>query len=210
MAWSIFNQPPGTATAWAKSLLAKIGAPATPGNVQFVYDWERSEGGGGKYNPLNQGPVPGQPQLTTTGSQYGGGAADYASYAAGLTGAADYLNMPAYAGVKAALLANHTEAARSALFASPWAASHYGYGSRWYDGPAASSNGQTIPAGAATGQPVNWFTNLLGIPSLSGIKDLVLKVAIGGAGLALAVVGLDMAAHPSGGGLLPRVIPLPV
>lgn len=85
MAWSIFKEGggKGTAQAWAQSLLQAIGAPVTPSNTQVIYDWEVSEGGGGKYNPLNQGPVPGHPELTTTGSQFGGGAADYKSYSAG-------------------------------------------------------------------------------------------------------------------------------
>jgi hypothetical protein len=112
-----------------------IGAPDTPGNEQFIYDWEKAEGGGGKYNPLNQGPVPGHPEWTTTGEQYGGGAADYASWDAGLHGAAAYLNMSNYTGILNALKNNNPSAARSALFASPWAASHYGYGSDWPNTP---------------------------------------------------------------------------
>src|ERR1700692_9133 len=98
MAWSIFSDGGGkpAASAWGNTLLKQMGLPATPANQQFLYQWQVAEGGGGKNNPLNQGPVPGQPGLTTTGSQYGGGAADYASIAAGLQGAADYLKMPAY------------------------------------------------------------------------------------------------------------------
>src|SRR5271166_362077 len=95
MAWSIFTDGGGSGAAvtWAQDLLTAIGAPLSAGNVQFVYDWEESEGGGGKYNPLNQGDVSGQPNLTSTGSQYGGGAADFVSWQAGITGAAAYLNM---------------------------------------------------------------------------------------------------------------------
>lgn len=142
MAWSIFKDGGGDAVAvsWAKQLLQMIGAPQSPGNIQFIYDWEKSEGGGGKYNPLNQGPVPGHPELTTTGSQYGGGAADYASWESGLQGAVDYLNMPNYANVLSALKSNNSVGARNALWASPWAASHYGYGSNW--------NNSSIPGGS--------------------------------------------------------------
>lgn len=131
MAWSIFQQGggEGAAVTWAKQLLAADNAPDTPATEQFIYDWEKSEGGGGKYNPLNQGPVPGHPELTTTGEQYGGGAADFASYAAGIQGAVDYLNMPNYTAVQAALKQGNAAGARSALIASPWAESHYGYGS---------------------------------------------------------------------------------
>lgn len=133
MAWSIFSDGGGDAYAlgWAKQLLASIGAPASPGNIEFIYQWEKAEGGGGKYNPLNQGPDPGKPYLTSTGSQYGGGAADYTSWAAGLEGASDYLKMPNYRDVYQNLLKNDPVAARRALWASPWASSHYGYGSSW-------------------------------------------------------------------------------
>jgi hypothetical protein len=133
MAWSIFTQGGGAqvAVGWAHQLLKLIGAPDTPGNVEFIYQWEKAEGGGGKYNPLNQGPVAGKPNLTTTGSQYGGGAADFASWDAGLQGAATYLSYSQYAGVLNGLKNNNPVAARQALWASPWAASHYGYGKNW-------------------------------------------------------------------------------
>jgi hypothetical protein len=149
MAWSIFTNGGGdsVAVAWAKQFLQTIGAPVTPGNTEFVYQWEKSEGGGGAYNPLNQGPVPGQPQLTTTGSQYGGGAADYASWQAGLTGAAAYLNMPYYTQVLSDLKANDPAGARTALWQSPWAASHYGYGTNWSNVP--------LPGNASTVTPLN-------------------------------------------------------
>lgn len=152
MAWSIFTDGGGNAVAvaWAKQFLQMIGAPVTAGNVQFVYDWEKSEGGGGKYNPLNQGPVPGHPELTTTGQQYGGGAADYASWNAGLQGATDYLNMPNYKSVLAALKAGDSVGARNALWASPWASSHYGFGSGWYSG-AIPGGSNALPAGFSFG-----------------------------------------------------------
>jgi hypothetical protein len=149
MAWSIFTDGGGdsVAVSWAKQLLQTIGAPVTPGNTEFIYQWEQSEGGGGEYNPLNQGPVPGQPQLTTSGSQYGGGAADYASWQAGLTGSAAYLNMPNYAAVLADLKANNPVGARTALWNSPWASSHYGYGTDWSDA--------TLPGNSSTINPLN-------------------------------------------------------
>jgi hypothetical protein len=141
MAWSIFTNGggPQVAVGWAQQFLKRIGAPVTPGNVEFVYQWEKSEGGGGKYNPLNQGPVQGHPELTTTGEQFGGGAADYASWDAGLQGAYYFLHYNFYKGVLQNLQANNPAAARAALWASPWAASHYGYGKNWYFG--------TIPGG---------------------------------------------------------------
>jgi hypothetical protein len=189
MAWSIFSNGggDGAAVTWAEDFLSQLGAPVTPGNEQFVYDWEQSEGGGGEYNPLNEGPVPGQPQLTTTGSQYGGGAADYASYAAGIQGAVDYLDMSNYTQVKAALMANNPTEAEQALFASPWAASHYGYGSSFSAAPlpgqATSLIGDTGNAAGAsdtTGsvQSANWFTNLFTV----GGQEQDLKNLFGSSG----------------------------
>lgn len=152
MAWSIFTDGGGDPVAiwWATQLLNKIGAPVTPGNITMVYQWEKSEGGGGKYNPLNQGDVPGNSSLTSTGSQYGGGAADYVSWSAGITGAADYLNMPAYSGVLNGLKSNNPGEARAALWSSPWASSHYGYGSAWSN--AVPQGGAQIPSGGDTVQ----------------------------------------------------------
>lgn len=131
--WSVFSQGGGRAVAvtWARDLLTAAGLPVSAANIQFIYDWELNEGGGGKYNPLNQGPVPGRPELTSTGQRYGGGAADYVSWQAGITGGAAYLNMPDYAGVLAALKDSDYHAAAVALWKSPWARSHYGYGSAW-------------------------------------------------------------------------------
>lgn len=133
MAWSIFSDGggDGAALTWARQFLQSLGVPESASNIEFVYQWEKSEGGGGKYNPLNQGPVPGNNTLTSTGQQYGGGAADYVSWQAGIQGAVDYLHMSNYTAVLAALKAGDGNAAKQALWASPWAASHYGYGSNW-------------------------------------------------------------------------------
>ena len=152
MAWSIFTDGggPEVAAGWAQQALRQIGAPVTPGNVQFMYDWEKSEGGGGKYNPLNMGPVPGQPTLTTTGQQYGGGAADYASWQAGIQGFNDYMNMSNYTAVRDALIANKPQQARAALWASPWAASHYGYGANWDNSPVPGGSPILPPASSPT------------------------------------------------------------
>lgn len=128
MPWSIFDYNNGhlLAEAWAVDLLRQLGAPITPSTVGAVYSWEVREGGGGKFNPLNQGPVPNHPELTTTGSQYGGGAADFASWQAGLQGAVDYLGMGNYSAIAAQLRAGDGPGALAALIASPWAKSRYG------------------------------------------------------------------------------------
>lgn len=200
MAWSIFSDGggQGAAVTWAQDLLQQIGAPETTANQQVVYDWELSEGGGGKYNPLNQGPVPGDPQLTSTGPQFGGGAADYVSWAAGLQGAADYLAMPNFAAIKAALVANNAEGARTAIIASPWAASHYGGGSGFsgaaLPGKASALSADGGSAGASTVvwyEPWTWFS---GIASQAGKDaDSAASTAIHDAAR-LAVTGLIVVA----------------
>lgn len=180
MPWSIFTDGGGDSQAieWAVSLLAGIQAPITPGNVQFVYDWEKSEGGGGAYNPLNVGPDPSDPSLTTTGSQYGGGAADYAGWTEGLQGSVDYLNMSNYAAVKQALVNNDPASAAQALWASPWAASHYGNGSAWSTAalpgePSAyaigsySSSGPTLTSSNAV-EASSWWQKFLKIVGQGG------------------------------------------
>lgn len=133
MSWSIFSDGGGdaAATTWAVQLLEALGAPVNSSNVNFIYQWEQSEGGGGEYNPLNQGTVPGNTSLTNSGNQYGGGSANYVSWNAGITGAVDYLHMSNYTKVLAGLMAGDGNAAKVALWNSPWASSHYGYGSSW-------------------------------------------------------------------------------
>ena len=153
--WSIFTNGGGdiVAKAWAVELLKAIRAPLTPGNIAFVYNWQKSEGGGGQFNPLNNGPVPGQPQLSNTGQQYGGGAAGFNSWQAGLKGSAAYLNMPSFAGIRDALRANDPVSARSRLIASPWAASHYGGGSGFANDQVPGGNIPGLPPiGPGTGQ----------------------------------------------------------
>jgi len=220
MPWSIFTDGggDGAALTWARDLLSRLGAPDNPSNEQFVYDWEKSEGGGGKFNPLNQGPVPGHPELTTTGSQYGGGAADYASWDAGLQGAVDYINMPNYTAVKAALMAGNGAQARSALIQSPWAASHYGNGSAFSNAavpgqasalPGFTGSGSDTGPGGVTGASnitqASWTSNLgpffggllsglTGLPfadlSPLNIKDLIQRGALIVLGTILLVIGI--------------------
>jgi hypothetical protein len=184
MAWSIFQQGGGNevAVGWAEQLLKLIGAPVTQGNKQFIYDWELSEGGGGVYNPLNQGPVPGQPQLTTSGSQFGGGAANFASWAAGLKGAADYLAMPDFRAIRTDLRANKPVAARAALIASPWAASHYGGGSGFSNAPLPGGKPVLPAVGVGSGSTSTATLTAASSPGcLLGIPSVDLKVtSIGG------------------------------
>lgn len=156
MAWSIFQQGGGddVAVAWAQQLLTKLGVPVTPGNTEFVYQWEKSEGGGGKYNPLNTGGVYGHPELTTTGEQYGGGANDFASWDAGLIGSAINIQTPGpdnYPAIVTALRNNDPAGARQALWNSGWAASHYGNGANWSNAALPGSSGNVVPPSFFTG-----------------------------------------------------------
>lgn len=180
---------------WARRLLGKIGAPETPANVQFVYDWEKSEGGGGKFNPLNQGPVPGHPELTSTGPQFGGGAADYVSWGAGLQGASDYLHMPNFTAILGDLRSGRAEQARSDLIASPWAASHYGGGAAFSDAPvpghASALKGGAGGAGGGGVQTTSILGGLLDLPGTIAKYAVVGPVVL--AGGALIVLGGVMA-----------------
>ena len=135
--WSIFQQPNGqyAAVAFAASLLKALGAPVTPGNLKVIYDWELSEGSGGTFNPLNGGDFAG---LAISGTQYGGGANDYPSLAVNVRAMAGILindTQYGYGAVVSALRANNPAAARQAIWASQWAASHYGYGASWSGAP---------------------------------------------------------------------------
>lgn len=194
MAWSIFKEGggKGAAQTWAKDLLSGIGAPTSDANVQVVYDWEVSEGAGGAYNPLNQGPVPGHPELTTTGSQYGGGAADYASWQAGLQGAVDYLNMGNFQSIKKSLVAGDAASARAAIIASPWAGSHYGNGSAFATDPLPGQD-TALPGitNASVSNPagglINGVLSGLGVPD---VKELAERAALILLGAALLVLGL--------------------
>lgn len=175
MAWSIFQQGGGqqAAVQWAVDFLAALGAPQSPGNVQFVYDWELAEGGGGKFNPLNQGPVPGQASLTSTGSQYGGGAADFVTYQAGIQGAVDYLHMANFSKIAGALQNNDPVAARAALIASPWAASHYNGGKNFPNTPI-PGGAQAIPV--AGNQTPGVLSNNSGSTVTAGVSGCAISL----------------------------------
>ena len=49
----------------------------------------------------------------------------------GIEATARTLEQDNFVAVRAALLANEADVAQHALWASPWAASHYGYGAAW-------------------------------------------------------------------------------
>lgn len=135
MSWSIFDHGGKSAAAlWAHDALIVGGCPTTPAMVDFVFDWEVSEGGGGLNNPTNCGPLTFAQcdgwhlpfrVASSTGEQYGGGAADYATREDGIKATVNYWHMDNYTGLYAAMKRGDADGARQALIASPWAASHY-------------------------------------------------------------------------------------
>jgi hypothetical protein len=178
MAWSIFSEGggDGSAVTWAQDLLSKVGAPESAGNVQMVYDWELAEGGGGEYNPLNVGPDPDDPGLALTGSQYGGGAADYGSWSDGLKATADYLSMQNFSDIQSDLQSNDPVQARNDLFNSPWAASHYGDGADFPD-TAVPGKGTALPKDPTGNSPTSstvlpsWLNSALSFATGVNVND---------------------------------------
>jgi hypothetical protein len=119
----------GTNESWARLVLMFGGWQQTDANVAFMLRWMRQENGPpdwwNRNNPLNNG--------------YGsGGGAGLGSYP-DLVTAADYCakNLQrGYPAVVAGLVAgNDPNATAAAIWASPWASSHYAYGAHWSTSP---------------------------------------------------------------------------
>jgi hypothetical protein len=198
---------PAAALAWAQQLIADLNAgaggyggvpiPNTPANQQFIYDWQESEGTGGANNPLNTGPLQG---LSTSGSQFGGGAANYPSPAAAAVASADYLLNPGnqkqygYGGILQALEQSNYQGAADALWKSDWASGHYGYGANWNTSPIpgsaqtaaaavnlGSSSASSSPSSSAAGSsPANQAGQALGSGAASGVLGILGSPASGG------------------------------
>ncbi|MGO4594701.1 hypothetical protein AB4Z18_12860 [Leifsonia sp. 2TAF2] len=119
----------GTNEAWAKLVLMFGGWPQTDANVTVMLRWMRQENGPpdwwNRNNPLNNG--------------YGsGGGAGLGSYP-DLVTAAEYCakNLQrGYPDIVAGLQSGASaDATASAIWASPWASSHYGNGTHWSTRP---------------------------------------------------------------------------
>jgi len=119
----------GTNEAWAKLVLMFGGWPQTDANVTVMLRWMRQENGPpdwwNRNNPLNNG--------------YGsGGGAGLGSYPDLIT-AAEYCakNLQrGYPDIVAGLEAGTSaDATAAAIWASPWATSHYGNGTHWSTRP---------------------------------------------------------------------------
>ncbi|HEY1105138.1 MAG TPA: hypothetical protein VGE78_03235 [Agromyces sp.] len=120
----------GTNLDWAKLVMVEGGWPLTDENVTFMMRWMRQENGADNWwnrnNPLNNG----------MGSGGGSGLGSYATLADAAYYAAANIGSGRYPEVEAALeRGDSADATAQAIWASPWASSHYGYGTHWSSRP---------------------------------------------------------------------------
>lgn len=121
----------GTNADWATLVLMYGGWPQTEENVTVMLRWMRQENGTASWwnrnNPLNNG----------YGSGGGSGLGSYPDLATAAQKAAENLQrMDVYSSIVASLAASGTadDTAR-AIWASPWASSHYANGAHWSSTP---------------------------------------------------------------------------
>lgn len=130
--------PSNTREQFALDLLRALGnAQPTPATVGMIVEWtiaeDDSDGAQRRNNPTNT-TMCGHHQTGAINGDGACGVAGYASYQDGVDATVDTLAGAAYVGIVAALRANDPEGARQALWASPWAESHYGWGASWPKG----------------------------------------------------------------------------
>lgn len=126
------QQPTTAREQFAIDLLGALGNSApTPDTVAMIVEWTLAEDAGDgamlRNNPLNTT----QTSAAVTQTINGDGVRGYASYQDGLAATIQTLSYGYYDGIVYALQTNDAEGARQALWASPWAESHYGYGASW-------------------------------------------------------------------------------
>ena len=121
----------GTNHDWAKLVLVEGGWPLTDENVDVMLRWMRQENGVDNWwnrnNPLNNG----------YGSGGGSGLGSYDSLVSAAEYCADGLRKYSfYDSIEASLDAGTSaDATAQAIWASPWASSHYGNGTHWSTAP---------------------------------------------------------------------------
>lgn len=121
----------GTNYDWAKMILMYGGWPMSDGNVTVLTRWMRQENGANNWwnrnNPLNNG----------WGSSGGGGTGSYPNLVIAAQMVVAMLNgNPDMRPIVVDLAADApTTATEQAIWASPWASSHYGNGSHWHYTP---------------------------------------------------------------------------
>lgn len=128
-------QPANDREAWAVDLLARLGNQSpTAETVAVVVEWTIAEDGGPgafeRNNPLNTTMC----GYNNTGAINGDGACGVSGYATrddGLNATVATLMQANFTAVRNALQTNDAEAVAPAIWASPWATSHYGYGANW-------------------------------------------------------------------------------
>lgn len=120
---------------WAVDFLAALGnVQPTNETIAMVVEWTIAEDGSDgalkRFNALNT-TICGH---NWTGAINGDGACgvgSYGSYQDGIDAAVDTIDQSNFSAIMVALQANDPEAAKAALWASPWASSHYSYGVSW-------------------------------------------------------------------------------
>ncbi|KQM81923.1 hypothetical protein [Agromyces sp. Leaf222] len=120
----------GTNVDWAKLVLIDGDWPVTEENITFMMRWTRQENGADNWwnrnNPLNNG----------QGSGGGSGLGSYVDLVEAAFYAAQNIKSGRYPAVDAALQrGDSADATAQAIWASPWASSHYGYGTHWSSRP---------------------------------------------------------------------------
>lgn len=121
----------GTNYAWAKMVLMSGGWPTVDSNVTVLVRWMRQENGTNNWwnrdNPLNNG----------LGSGGGGGTGSYESLVIAAQKAAENIQRnPVFTAVEAGFAtAAPTAVIEQAIWASPWASSHYANGAHWHYTP---------------------------------------------------------------------------
>jgi hypothetical protein len=133
---------PGTASLassgsnfdWAKLVLLDGGWPTSDVNATVLTRWMRQENGANDWwnrnNPLNNG----------LGSGGGGGTGTYANLVIAAQKVADNLHKnPGFATIAEAFAVSAPSAiTEAAIWASPWASSHYANGANWHYTPVGS------------------------------------------------------------------------
>ncbi len=121
----------GTNRDWASLVLLYGEWPVTEENVTVIMRWMRQENyeksWWNRNNPLNNG----------WGSGGGGGLGSYPNLRVAAQNAAEALHThPGYAGIREGFATSApTEVIEAAIWASPWASSHYANGSHWHYTP---------------------------------------------------------------------------
>ena len=121
----------GTNYDWAKLVMSSAGWPMSDANVTVMTRWMRQENGPNDWwnrnNPLNNG----------WGSGGGAGLGSYPDLVtAAKMAAANLQKNPLFAEVAADFAASApTDVTEQAIWASPWASSHYANGAHWHYTP---------------------------------------------------------------------------